>query len=69
MIPEQTRMRSVRERMNGITTSLAEMWLYSVRKWCSVTHTYFQLLRSPTSATRTSSMRRSCSAASSRPSR
>ena len=69
MIPDATRMRSVRARMWGITISLAEMWEYSARKWCSVTHTYFQFERSPASAIRVSSMRRSCSAASSRPSR
>ena len=69
MIPEATRMRSVRARMCGITTSLAEMWQYSARKWCSVTHTYFQFDRSPASAMRVSSISRSCSAASLRPSR
>ena len=42
----------MRARMCGITTSLAEMWLYSARKWCSVTHTYFQFERSPASAMR-----------------
>ena len=69
MIPEATRMRSVRARMCGITTSLAEMWLYSARKWCSVTHTYFQFERSPASAIRVSLISRSCSRASLRPSR
>ena len=54
-------MRSVRARMCGITTSLAEMWLYSARKWCSVTHTYFQFDRSPASAIRVSLISRSCS--------
>ena len=61
MIPEATWIRSVRARMYGITISLAEMWEYSVRKWCSVTHTYFQFDRSPASAMRVSSISRSCS--------
>lgn len=61
MIPEATRIRSVRARMWGITISLAEMWLYSARKWCSVTQAYFQPERSPASTIRVSSTRRWCS--------
>ena len=45
--------------------SFAEMWEYSQRKWCSVHHEYFQFVRSPTSASATSLMRRQCSASGS----
>ena len=40
----------MRAATNGMIVSLAEMWEYSQRKWCSVHHEYFQLVRSPTTA-------------------
>ena len=49
MIPEPMWICSVRAATYGMSTSLAEMWEYSPRKWCSVNHEYFQLVRSPTS--------------------
>lgn len=36
-------MRSVLAATYPITTSGADMWLYSVSEWCSPNHTYFQL--------------------------
>ena len=62
MIPLPTWMRSVRPAMYGMSTSFAEMCEYSLRKWCSVNHAYFQLCWSPTSHNRSSLMMRSCSA-------
>ena len=38
------------ERRSGSNTSLAEMWEYSSRKWCSVIHQYFQLVSSARTA-------------------
>src|SRR3954447_7021854 len=44
-----------------MNTSLAEMWLYSRRKWCSVNQPYLKPARSAASAIVTSSSNRSCS--------
>jgi hypothetical protein len=43
MMAEPRWMRSVWAATNGMTTSGADMWEYSVRPWCSPNHTYFQL--------------------------
>ena len=61
-IPEPMCNRSVRAPTHGSSTSLAEMWEYSSRKWCSVVHQYFQFVLSASSASATSLMSRSCSA-------
>jgi hypothetical protein len=65
MMPEPMCIWDVRAATNGMIVSFAEMWEYSQRKWCSVHHEYFQLLRSPTSASATSLIRRVCSASGS----
>src|SRR4051812_2214326 len=65
MMPEPMCICFVRAATNGMIVSLAEMWEYSQRKWCSVHHEYFQFERSPTSASTTSLMRRACSASGS----
>ena len=62
MMPDATWMFCVRANTHAMRVSLAEMCEYSLRKWCSVNHAYFQLWRSPTSHSATSLMSRSCSA-------
>ena len=54
-------MRSVWAAAYPITTSGADMWLYSVRAWCSPNHAYFQLLRSAATVYSISRMSISCS--------
>ena len=42
-------------------TSLEEMWLYSVRAWCSDIHTYFQPVLSASSTRAASFISARCS--------
>ena len=62
-IPEPMWICSVRAAAKPMRTSLAETCEYSSRKWCSVNHEYLKPLRSPATATSTSSCMRRCSMA------
>ena len=60
-MPEPRWMRSVSAAQWPRKTSLEEVWEYSARPWCSLTHTYFQLCRSAVTTSSTSFMSARCS--------
>ena len=64
-MPEPTWMRSVCASANAMNDSLADRCEYSVKVWCSVHHTYFQLFRSASRISSSSFSTAPCSEAGS----